>query len=73
MAKLITAANYLDINNLLFYTAKAIVGNMNGMTIEQKRAYTTLGDENGPTLEMEKRSILSRMGRRKRRRKWKKT
>ena len=54
LAKLITAANYLDINNLLFYTAKATVGNMNNMTIGQMRAYTTV-KEDGLTLEMEKK------------------
>ncbi len=54
LAKLITAANYLDINNLLFYTAKATVGNMNNMTIGQMRAYTTV-KEDGPTLEVEKK------------------
>ena len=56
LAALITAANNLDINSLLFYTAKAIVGSMNvGMTTEQMRAYTTV-DENGPTLEVEENS-----------------
>ncbi|KAH9395631.1 suppressor of kinetochore protein mutant [Tyrophagus putrescentiae] len=60
LAELIIAANYLDMTNLLFYTAKAIAGKMAGMSTEQMRAYAGIQWE-GPIPDGEE-------GRRRRRR-----
>lgn len=52
LAELIIAANYLDMTNLLFYTAKAIAGKMAGMSTEQMRAYAGIQWE-GPIPDVE--------------------
>lgn len=51
LADLIIAANYLDINNLMYYTAKAIAANMAGMSTVQMRAYAGI-DWNGEISEL---------------------